>query len=238
VVAGVIDDFESDGDYWEYWHTEGEEGSTVECGPDAETTHGGTVSLRIDYRIESYGWTDCGRYFESIQNLGGSAGLSLWARSDEGGEWVTIMLFSGDPSNPTPFEADFETTANWSQIVIPWDHFALAEWADAGGLSEVDPARVTGYGFSIGADDAVNENTLWIDDVGLATGDEPVPELYEEPEEEPAEEPVAEPIDEPVEEPEEEPEPEDEAGGGICPSAAMALPLGVMGVLLAGRRRR
>ncbi len=239
VMAGVVDDFESDDGYWEYWHTEGEEGSTIECGPDTETAHGGAASLRIDYSIETYGWTDCGRYFEPLQDWSGGTGLSLWARSEEGSEWVTLMLFSGNPQEPTPFEASFETTADWSQIGIPWSHFELAEWADASEMSEVDPTRVTGYGFSIGADDADNENTLWIDDVGLATGDEPVPELYQEPEEESSEEEaVPELIDEPGEEPEEEAEAEGEAGGGICPSAAMALPLGVMGVLLAGRRKR
>ena len=230
-TAGVIDDFESDTGYWD---TDAETGSTIECGPDTGTAHDGATSLRLDYRIESDGWTDCGRYFDPIQDWGGAAGLSLWVRSERAEEWVTLMLFSGSPDGPTPFEADFEATANWTRVILPWSNFALADWADEGGLSEVDPTRITGYGFSIGADNDANESDLWIDDVELATGDEPIPELGEEPIEEPVEEPIEEPIAEPIDEPVEDPE----SGGGICPSAAMALPLGIMGIRLASRRKR
>jgi MYXO-CTERM domain-containing protein len=210
-TAGIIDDFESAG----YWETDAETGSTVECGLDAETAHGGAASLRLDYSIEPYSWVDCGRYFESLQDWNGGTGLSLWVRSAEAGEWVTLMLFSGDLDGPTPFEVGFETTESWSQIILPWADFTLAEWADEGGLSQIDPTRVTGYGFSVGADDTDNESTLWIDDVGLATGEEP----------------VEGPVEEPIEEPGEEPEP----GSGICPGAAAVL---LLGVLLAGRRRK
>ena len=80
-----------------------------------------------------------------------------------------------------------------------------------------------------------------MDDVGLATGEEqpPVPVLIaEEPVEEPAEEPTQEPVEEPAEEPVEEPVEEEGSGGGICPGAAMVLPLVTVGVLLVSRRRR
>jgi hypothetical protein len=223
-TAGVVDDFESAIGYWD---TSAETGSTVECGPDTGTAHGGAASLRLNYSIERHGWVDCGRYFESLQDWSDGVGLSMWVRSEEAGEWVTLMLFSGDPDAATPFEVSFETTANWSQVVVPWSDFALAEWADEGGLSQVNPARVTGYGFSIGADDADNEGTLWVDDIGLATGAEG-----------PAEGPVAEPVEEPIEAPVEAPIEEAQPESGICPGAAAVLPLGMLGVLLAGRRRR
>ena len=55
------------------------------------------------------------------------------------------MVFSGDLDNPTPFELSFQTTAqsegDWVQFSFPWEEFTKAEWADAGGLSQVDPAR-------------------------------------------------------------------------------------------------
>ena len=225
-AAGMIEDFESTIEPWDV--SSGGEGSMIECGADAGFAHGGAASLRVHYDIAPAGWTDCGQSFESPQDWSGGAGLSLWLRSEEAGEWVTLMLFAGDPDNPTPFEVDFETPAEsaggWAQVVFPWAEFVRAEWADEGGLAELEPARVTGYGFSIGADGEQTEGIFWVDDVALVTGAErPQPVPTEEPAEEPTEEPGA--------------EPEEESGGGICPAAA-ALPLGVVGVVLANRRRR
>ena len=224
--AGVVDDFESAAGHW---GTNAETGSTVECGPAAGTAHGGSSALRLRYGVEPWGWVECGRSFDAIQDWSAATGLSLWVRSDEAGEWFTLMLFSGDPQGPSPFELEFETTAaGWTQFVFPWADLIPAEWADEGSLAEIDPARMIGYGFSVGAGEDRNEGTLWVDDVGPATGAEQ-PQPGPAPSSTPA--PAA-----PAEEPEEETE--EESGGGVCPGAALALPLGGLGILLAGRRRR
>ena len=233
-TAGLIDDFESRAELWET-STDGM-GSTVECGPDIGMAHGGAASLRIQYSLVPDGWGDCGRSFESPQDWSGGEGLSLWIHSDGAGQWVTLMLFSGDPAGPTPFEVYFETTAEsaeaWAQVVFSWTDFVRAEWAEEGGLSELDPAQVVGIGFSFGADDTRNEGVLWVDDVGLVTGVEPPPALVT-PGEEPPPGTVTPPATTPLASGE-------QAGskGGICPGAAVASPLGVLGVLLVGRRRR
>jgi hypothetical protein len=229
-TAGMIDDFESAADYWE---TDTDEaGSTVECGPDTGMAHGGATSLRMRYSIVPDGYVGCGRIVEPVQDWSDGAGFSLWLHSEGVGEWVTLMLFAGDPDEPTPFEVYLETTSEsvdgWAQFVFPWTDFGRAEWADEEGLSELDPARVTGYGFSLGAGDDGNEGALWVDDVGLVTAVEQPPG--------PAVTVTAAPVA-PVEEPGEEEEPE-EPGGGICPCAALALPLGSLGILLVGRRRK
>jgi hypothetical protein len=228
--GGLVDDFESAaGD----WGTSAEAGSTLECGPDTRTAHGGSGALRLRYGIEPHGWVDCGTSFDPLQDWSAATGLSLWVRSDEAGKWVTLMLFSGDPEGPSPFEVEFETGAqDWTRFVFPWTDFALAGWADEGSLAEIDPARMIGYGFSVGAGEARNEGTLWIDDVGLATeAEQPQPGSTASPTAAPAA---------PAEEVEPEPQPEaeeEESGGGVCPGAALALPLAGLGVLLAGRRR-
>jgi hypothetical protein len=51
LTTGQIDDFESAADYWEAGAYE--EGSSVECGPDTTTAHGGAASLRIHYDIDA-----------------------------------------------------------------------------------------------------------------------------------------------------------------------------------------
>jgi uncharacterized protein (TIGR03382 family) len=211
----VVDDFEAATDHW---YANAEEGSTVECGPETGMAHGGTGSLRIGYNIVADGWGDCGRSFEGARDWSGGTGLSLWLRADEA-EWITLMLFSGDPDGPTPFEVDLEIAAegagDWVRFVFPWAEFARAEWTDEGGLATIDPARMMGYGFSIGA----GEGALWVDDVQLVTGEGQPPG------------PVTAPTTAPVASGEGE-----EPGGGIC-SGTMALPLGVLGVLWVVRRR-
>lgn len=229
-AAGLIDDFESTTEPWDT-SSEGE-GSMIECGADAGFAHGGAASLRVHYDIAPEGWTDCGQSFESPQDWSDGAGISLWLRSEEAREWVTLMLFAGDPDNPTPFEVDFETTTEsaggWAQVAFLWTDFEKAEWVGDEGLAELDPARVLGYGFSIGADGEQTDGIFWLDDVALVTGAE-----------RPQPAPTAEPVEESTEEPGEElvEEPEEESGSGICPGA-MALPLGAIGIVLASHGRR
>jgi len=222
-VGGAIDDFESTAGHWE---TDAETGSTVECGPDADMAHGGEAALRIHYDIAPGGWVDCGRYFESVQDWSEGAGVSLSLRGEGTARWVTLMLFAGDPDAPTPFEVDIEIVSDdaqgWREVGFPWTSFERAEWADEAGLTELDPARVTGFGFSLGADEGSSEGVLWIDDLYLSPGVAP-----------PLVIPTATPTTAtapPVE--------EGESGGGVCPSAALALSVGALTVLLAGCRRR
>ena len=166
--SGVMDDFESP---LQDWHSSSGAGSTFECATDIGEVHGGTASLRLSYDIAPDGWGDCGRSFESLQDWSSGTGLSLWLRSDEAGQWVTLMLFAGEFDNPTPFEVRLEGKEGWTQVVLPWADFRRAEWADEGGLSEVDPTRVLGYAFSVDAGETSTKGILWIDDLSLFTGE-------------------------------------------------------------------
>jgi len=232
-VAGIVDGFEST---TEAWHANSSDpASVVECGGDTTWAYGGTASLRMHYTVAPDGWVDCGYYFDTLQDWSSGTGLSLWARTDNPGKWVTWMVFSGDLDSPTPFELSFQTTAqsegDWVQFSFPWGEFTKAEWADAGGLSQVDPARITGYGFSVGEDETSNEGIIWVDDVGLIGGAAQQPAPAAGAEEAPAEEPPA------AEAAPVETDPEPAGGGGICPIGAIALPLGAFCVALVGRRK-
>jgi MYXO-CTERM domain-containing protein len=129
------------------------------------------------------------------------------------------------------FETTAESTEGWVQFIFPWTDFARAEWADEGGLAELDPGRITGYAFSLGAGEERREGSMWVDDVGLAGGEEPPSAPAESPTAVPAAAPTAEPAAS------EEPGEEEKPGGGLCPFAPVALPLGALGILLARRRR-
>ncbi len=225
---GLIDDFESTADYWE---TDADGiGSSIECGPNTGMAHAGMASLHIRYTLVPDGWVDCGRSFESPQDWSDGAGVSLFLRGEGTARSVTLMLFAGDADEPTPFEVDIEIIPDdvwgWRQIGFPWTSFERAEWADEGGLAEMDPTRVTGYGFSLDAGEASSEGVLWADDLHVSPGAAP-----------PLVIPIATPTAAPIA-PGEEPGEERVPGGGICPWAAVALPLGAVGALLASRQRR
>ena len=239
--TGTIDDLESTADLWE--SSADGMGSNIECVPDTGVFHGGSTSLRIRYSIVPNGWADFGRPFDPPQDWSSGTGLSLWLHSDQP-ERITLrmsairlMLFAGDPAQPTPFEVTAETTgestAGWEQLVFPWADFARAEWADEGGLTELDPARVTGLAFNLSAGDAGSEGTLWMDDVSLATDAEALTSG-----------PVATPTNAPA-----APDEEEGTAGGeegeegrfarrTCLSPGVALSLSIVSVLLAGCHSR
>ncbi len=228
----MIDDFESEAGQW--WADADEKGSTIECSVDSGRTHGGSGALRIAYDVAPEGWVDCGRSFQPPQDWSAGEGPSLWMYADESIEWVTLIVFSDDPNDPTPFEADLplssESVGGWTQLGLSWTAFERAEWA-AGGPSAVDPTRMIGYAFSLGG----GEGELWVDDVHLSVGAAP-----------PLVAPTARPVTTPkatdeapgreaVEESTEEAGELDQPQGGICPGAALTLPLAALGLLLADR---
>ena len=223
----MIDDFESTATHWD--SSADEQGSTVECGPDTGQAHEGAGSLRIAYRVAPDGWVDCGRSFESPQDWSAGQGISLWLHTDGTADWVTLMLFSGDPDAPTPFEVELplssESVGGWSQVGFPWTGFERAPWSDEGGLHEIDPTRITGYGFSLGAGEDGSEGVLRVDAVHVSPGAAPPLVI---PTATPATGPAA-PTEAPVE--------AEPPRGGVCPGVALLLPLGLLGVLAVGRQR-
>ncbi len=229
-AVGLIDDMEAE-DYWESYGDDA--GSTVVSRFDTETAYSGSSALRIEYDIKADGWGDTGVSYESPQDWSGGNGISLWLHSDGTGQPVALMLLSGAPDAPTPFTVHFETTAEsadgWMQFAFAWADFGLASWADEGGLSELDPTRVVAMGFNF----SPSQGILWVDDIGLATGEiQPPPPAGEEEESPPA--PTTAPEQAP---PDDEPEPAEPEGGGPCASAAV-LPLAAVGVVwIFGRRR-
>ncbi len=112
------------------------------------------------------------RILQHPEGFGGE-GLSMWLRI-ETGEEVSVLLFSGEPQAATPFEAWFEISpedadpSGWILIELPWDHFSRADWADEGGLFELDLSRMVGIGLSFATpDDSQAESSVWVDDVRL-----------------------------------------------------------------------
>ncbi|MBN1179084.1 MAG: CIA30 family protein [Anaerolineae bacterium] len=221
VAVGVVEDFESDGS----WGAGSDEHSTAACAVDPGTAHSGAASLRIDYDVASDGWAECGGYYDQTRDWSGGEGLSLWLRADAPGHSATLMVFCGDPESPTPFDTDFVIEAEageWTAFTFPWSEFSRAEWADAAGLSELDPARITGYGLAVWTRADAAAGSVWLDDIGLFSGG--APPAGEEPE----------PVEE---EPVEEESPVEEEGGRLCPLSAIALPLAALAAWGIQRRR-
>jgi hypothetical protein len=170
--GNVVDSFELGDRGWAPDHDE--TGSTVACGLDSGMAYEGSVALRAEYAIVPGGWGGCTISLEPFQDWSAGDGLSLWVRSDGADQRVGLMVFAGDPMGATPFETFFETTpemaGDWVQLVFPWTDLRLAEWADSGMLSELDPTRIVGFGFGLGLDEAQPDGVLWVDDIRLTTG--------------------------------------------------------------------
>ncbi|MBN1312273.1 MAG: hypothetical protein JXB30_12715 [Anaerolineae bacterium] len=175
VATGIIDDFEAGVNSW---HADtGSPETIIECNADSEFAHGGGASLRIHYEIAPEDYFACGRSADTLQDWSDSTGISMWVMTDTADQWITLGVYSGDLEAPTPFEISFALPAEslnaWSQVTYSWSDFELAEWADAGGLQAVDPARMTGYSLSMGAGTEGATGIVWIDDVELVGGSRP-----------------------------------------------------------------
>jgi|GEM_PF-411543 len=243
--AEVIEDWE--GENW--WVSNGDGGkSTVTSDLDKVIRHGGTASLRSDYRIVEGGWGDTGIGFEEARDWSGGDGLSFWLHADKAGYPMRVVLYSGDPAAATPFEAEFFTdeshVSGWGEVVLPWEAFALASWADSGSLKTLDAARIAGVSFNF----SPGQGSVWIDDLSLFAGDirplpidesvpmvtaqsdRPVPTSTPEPGTWPAAtpSPVAFSTDTPV---------PVESKRGVCGAGMVLLPLVVLAIWLVQRYR-
>ena len=168
------------------------------------------------------------------------------------------MVFSGDPLAATPFETHLDAELAWTQVVLPWQAFERAEWADTTGLQEIDPARMVGYGFNVDAGESSVRGALWIDDVRLYTGPieeaAPAPAATSTPE--PAATPTLEPTATSTVEPTATPSPPsgkpalaatatpepakqaEKPSRSLCPLSAMILPVGGVAFVLSRQRRQ
>ncbi len=167
VKSSLIDGFESDSPNWS---AEGGDGrSTMEINFDNKKSKSGNRSLRVSYNVKKDGCGDCGRYFDGPQNWGAYGGFSVWIYSEKGGEELTLILFSGEMGSPTPFDTNFRTARGWKRYSFKWSEFKRAGWASEGGLSKINPKRMTGFGISLCDYSRDIKGTIWLDDIGLVS---------------------------------------------------------------------
>lgn len=232
-LAGTIDDFEIRGEPWEV--NMDDLGSSMSCEIVSAASHAGSASLQIQYSLVDGGYAGCGRAFETAQDWSSSTAVRLWLFTETVGETVTFGLFSGDPTDPTPFEVRLTMAeADWSPFDLPWQDFEKAEWFGSGGLAELDPSRITGYGFSFDSAERI-ENTVWLDDIQLGdSGSEPSVEatLPDSGAGNEQDDEVGEPVEAPATE-----EVQGETGGGICPFSMLVLPLAAVLVFLTRKKK-
>lgn len=124
------------------------------------------------------------------------------------------------------FDVPEQADGNWTQIAFPWSDMNRAEWADPGGLFQLDPGLVVGYGFGLGLDQGRPSGVLWVDDIELASDTSPFAPPAQEPEV------PAEPVSPPAVEPAFTPEPvpaaatEPSAGGASVATAEVIVLVG------------
>jgi len=161
-VSGLIDGFETPAGIWEIYGAEG--GSSATYAPDTSVYHEGSASLKIIYSLAPGGNISVAPYYETPQNWSG-AGVSFWAKSDTAGMPVIFGVTSGNPGTQVPFETTLTVTDTWTRYDLSWSEFIHAPWHDGSGLTEVDPSRIIGYGFTVDAGGGTTGATLWVDEL-------------------------------------------------------------------------
>jgi hypothetical protein len=160
--AGMIDDFESGNLGWSGYGDRPE--SFIHCGPDSGQRHNGAFSLRIEYNIATYGWGNCGLYWDPPQDWSSGTGLAFWITADRQGQAINVALDSGGSTFDIHLYPDAVNVAGWQQVTAPWWMFERAEWDTApGGLDTLDASAITGMTFSTGAGETENPGVVWID---------------------------------------------------------------------------
>ena len=233
-ASGVIDDFEIDRGAWEV--NIDDLGSSLKCSIEPNKSHSGDASLLLVYSLVEGGYTGCGRAFESPQDWSSGVAVEIWLSTSTTGEALTFGLFSGDPENPTPFEAKVVISeSDWTAHNLPWNSFVKAGWFGEAGLAELDPARITGFGYSLDSPDQV-ENSIWVDDISLLESSDVQPTKPEPPAPTGVEEAAdREPQQEQAAQGEEDSQ---DSGGGLCPFSMLALPLGAACAYIVRKRHK
>jgi len=163
-VTGLIDGFESPAGIWEMYGAEG--GSSASYAPDRSVFHEGSASLKLTYSLAPGGNISIAPYFEMPQNWSGS-GVSFWAKSDGPSVPIIFGVTSGNPGTQVPFEVSLNVTDTWARYDLSWSEFIHAPWHDGTGLTEVDPSRIIGYGFTVDAGGGITDTTLWVDEMSV-----------------------------------------------------------------------
>ncbi|MBN1573910.1 MAG: hypothetical protein JW984_12000 [Deltaproteobacteria bacterium] len=166
VKSSLIDGFETDSPNWEVGAGDG---STVEIKFDEGKKKSGNRSLKANYSVKRDGCGGFGRYFDSHQNWGAYGGFSVWIYSEKGGEDMTLILFSGEVGSATPFETGFRTASGWKLYSFLWSEFKRSGWASEGGLTKIDPKKMTGFGVNVCDYSKSIKGTIWLDDIGLVS---------------------------------------------------------------------
>lgn len=236
LVAGLIDDFETDNPHgtngWEpYWDEATP--TSMHCAAEPGMVHGGERSLLLDFEVTPGAWATCALTFENIQNWSGREGLSFHFHAEQSGLVFNVDIHAGRHDARETYlytiEAPPESVDGWVPISLNWSDFHRADWEENGGAPFAKPDQVVGMAFGFHTyEDTSNIGTLWIDDVSLLGAEsveaEPPPAQPMESVSEPAEEPSAKPSDAPRGRP------------SLC-GGAIAVPTLLVGLSLWGRKR-
>jgi hypothetical protein len=129
--------------------------------------------LQLDYLITPYSWGTCALSYDQPQNWSGADGISFSVRNDQGSSKLDVDLYVDGPEGLESYISQIEVSSNdWNQVVIPWSSFHRVDWeADAGSpFNKADQISRFAFGFSNEGESDI-EGMIWIDDLGLMTGE-------------------------------------------------------------------
>jgi len=235
VTSSLIDDMEhglihgTSG--WEAYFEDGTD-TQLNCFVDTQVAHSAVNSLQFEFDVTPASWATCGFYFDSLQNWSSGQGLTFYLQADRAGIPFDVDLYGGSPAARSTYVYAMQTPPgsenDWALVEIPWSQILRAEWEENPG-QPIDPTAVTGFSIGLSPPDTERiSGTIWLDDLALlGQSTQPVavqPTIEAQPTTEisPGEEP---PSEEPT-----------RKGLMVC-GRSLALPLGLVALIIWQRKR-
>ncbi|KAF0106788.1 MAG: Parallel beta-helix repeat (Two copies) [Anaerolineaceae bacterium] len=169
-TALTIDDFEGGADGWEaFW--DASTSTTVTCAAETGAGDDGSTSLRMEFSVAAGSWATCALFFDSPQDWSGGEWLAFDVRSEPSGLPFNVIVYGGTPDARETYLQPRETPVEYAGFVTftnLWEDFLRADWEDGAGSAFDAPEQVVGlaFGFDAGPD-APYTGVIWIDNIRL-----------------------------------------------------------------------
>ena len=168
--GGLIDNFEDASRGWEVFSDGGHPKTRLACGRAEQIALKGKAALAIDYDIAPESWAICGLVLPAVENWSGVKGISLYLRTEQKGQKLSIIAYGGDNSSRlTHFE--HHVTSNpanigqWQKMELTWDQFVQPPW-EGDGTAKFDPTKAKGVAFAFSTpNNAHYTGKVWVDEV-------------------------------------------------------------------------
>lgn len=171
-----IDDFDANSlpkaSGWEGFYDEATS-TSLTCEVEAGTGRAGNA-LHLDFDIVANSWSTCAAFFETHQSWRAGDMLTFYFRTNQGGQFFDVDLYTGSDQNRATYvftiEAPAASVDDWVPMEIYLDAFQRASWEENAGTALTPSDKIVGLAIGVTTpQDAPNAGEIWVDDLQLSS---------------------------------------------------------------------